>query len=408
MLFTGATELEKMIDSLFIKIKCFALQIKKGAKNRMPREKKGQVKELKNGKFQAIFRYKDALGITRTTTKVFATQRKAEKFCEKQLEREEKGLTNQDKLTFAATVERFKDTHFKPAKIIGGKKVAGLKSFNSSVKYQLEILTNYFGKAKLHLITASDVERYKLTRLETPITLKDGREKQRTIASVNRELALLRRIFNLAVADRLIDIAPKFSVEISNETERKVFLTIEQENRLIAACEHRDKRNRQTLLHLRPVLIFLLDTGTRRGEAFKATWQDVNFEQSVMLIREENCKTATSRLVPLSPRVRTELSNLYLQRESDAERIFKFGDIKRGWKSLCRQAGIENLRVHDLRHVAATRLINAGVGREIAMQIIGHKEVKTFKRYTNFSATDLVSEYQKVNAYNEQQRETVH
>ena len=71
-------------------------------------------------------------------------------------------------------------------------------------------------------------------------------------------------------------------------------------------------------------------------------------------------------------------------------------DIKTSFPKCCRRANIENLRFHDLRHTFCTRLANEGVNPFIIMQIVGHKDTKTAKRYTNPTDEHLMAAMAKI------------
>ncbi|HEY0047887.1 MAG TPA: site-specific integrase [Pyrinomonadaceae bacterium] len=305
----------------------------------------------------------------------------------------EKGTFANEDLTFAAFVEMKKKTHLKEAIITDGKRVSGLKGFDSFVVHYLNPLVDSFGKAKIRLIKAHDIDVYRNERLQG----KTYKGTTRTIATVNRELSLLRKIFNLAVRDGVINFAPKFQISMADEGARERILDYAEQARLIEAFEYRNKQGRQTVKHLKPLVIFLLDTAVRFGEAQKLQWSDVNFDTGIITLRASNTKTAKERLIPMLPRVKDELTRLHEARTNES--VFNVRDVKNGWKTLCKVAEIEGCRIHDLRHSAITNFVRSGMRTEIAMAISGHSELRTFRRYLNFKANDFIKAFEDVEAY---------
>lgn len=117
-----------------------------------------------------------------------------------------------------------------------------------TAKYFLDNLLAYFGAKKIKHIKPADIEHYKQKRLDTPIIShkKDEERKKievkrrRSIAGVNRELALLRAILNHAVYNGLLIRSlfqnSKGLVSLADENKRERVLTFEEENKLLIAC----------------------------------------------------------------------------------------------------------------------------------------------------------------------------
>lgn len=306
----------------------------------------------------------------------------------------DKGTFQNEDLTFAAYVAEKRKTHLKEAVIRDGKRVAGLKGFARHGIHYLNPLVEKFGKAKIRLITAHQIDVYRNERLDGDTY----RGTPRTIATVNRELSLLRKIFNLALQDGVINFAPKFSISMADENSRETILDYAEQARLMDAFDYQNKQGRYTVRHLKPVITFLLDTAARFGEMQKLQWLDVNFDTGIITIKASNTKTAKPRIIPMSGRVRDELTQLHETRTNES--VFNVKDVKNGWKTICKAAEIEGCRIHDLRHTAITNFVRSGMRTEIAMAISGHTELRTFRRYLNFKKDDFIEAFQKVEAYN--------
>lgn len=297
-------------------------------------------------------------------------------------ERGEKAIEG-DKMTFAAAADRFEQLKLIPAQYVGDVKVAGLRSLNP--KIYLKVLKSHFGSRRLRAITHADIEAFKLKRLATPIKQGKGEnatERPRAVASVNRELELLRAIFNFAKRQRWISVSPFAEGEPliikAAEKSRERVLSFDEEDRLLAVCEG-------PRAHLRPLVIGALDLGFRRGELFQLEWRDVDLEGRLITLRSVTTKTARSRTVAMTERLNEELSRLWEQSDQKPKtRVFGIRDnIKNSFRTACKKAGIEGLRFHDLRHTFVSRLIGAGVAHAEAMKVSGHATLSMLSRYLN-------------------------
>ncbi|HEX8920542.1 MAG TPA: tyrosine-type recombinase/integrase, partial [Pyrinomonadaceae bacterium] len=208
-----------------------------------------------------------------------------------------------NRLLFRDLAHVYADQKLIPPQYVGDRKVAGLRSWRTPQGF-LRILIEHFGARRIKDIRHGDIERFKLLRLNTPTV----RGEQRTIASVNRELELLRSMLRYAKREGWLEQSPfeAGSVLISkaDETERMRILTQQEESALLAACKERRE-------HLRPLLIAALDTAMRRGELLKLQWADVDLVKCTIIIRSMNTKTARTRKVGITSRLARELEKLY-------------------------------------------------------------------------------------------------
>jgi integrase len=141
------------------------------------------------------------------------------------------------------------------------------------------------------------------------------------------------------------------------------------------------------------LIIIGVDTGLRRGETLSLKWSDVDLEveRGRIHIRPENEKTNRGRTVSLRDRLKAELVTLWEQSEKQPDG-FVFGirdNFKNSWRTVCRLAGVTNLRYHDLRHTAISRMVKAGVPVSTAMKIAGHTTLGMFNRYHNLTNEDV-------------------
>lgn len=299
-----------------------------------------------------------------------------------------------NRLLFRELARLYEEHKLIPPQYVGDRKVAGLRSWRTPRGF-LRTLVEHFGAMRIKEIVHSDVLSFKLLRFGTP-TVRDA---QRTIASVNRELELLRSILRYAKREGWLEKSPFETGDVliskADETERMRILTRQEESALLAACTRRRE-------HLRPLLIAALDTAMRRGELLKLRWADVDLVNRRITIRSMNTKTARARKVGITPRLAHELEALYERSPKDSPGlVFGIKDtVKRSFASACRDANIEGFRFHDCRHTAITRMLRAGMEASEVMKISGHTQWKTFLRYVN-PDDEAVKEYaEQLAAYN--------
>jgi integrase len=339
-----------------------------------------QIQQRKDGSWWARLIYFDSQGKRREAVRRAANKSDA------RVKRDELKRTYQDhgaqtlmsaNMTFDELADYFEKSYLIPAQYIDGRKVAGRRSLKAAKTFLGE-LKKHFGVKRLQSIRFADVERYKALRLATP-TRTGG---QRSIASVNRELGMLRRMLNVAMRDGWITKNP-FSlgeplINVADERMRERIITREEEDLLLAACTGRRS-------HLRPIIICALDTGMRLGEILKLRWSDIDFESNLMIVRAFNTKTMRERTVGMTPRIIRELAIIYEQSHRNPDDL-TFGitdNVRKSFNAARKAAGLLDVRFHDLRHTAATRLVQAHLQLAEVGRVLGHTQPSTTYRYVN-------------------------
>lgn len=348
----------------------------------MPRQRTGCVIKRKDRDgWWARLSYSDKSGERRTLQRKADNRTEAKLLLKKMLrEVEDHGpeIVEADKMRFAALAKIYEERKLIPAKYEGDTKVAGLRSYKSQQR-RLSTLVEYFGKKLVRAISHSDLEQFKDERLALPTWRGD----KRSYADVNRDLQTLRIVLNFAKRQGWLPITPfergEALINIAHERKRDRVLSRDEELRLLAACE------RPTRQHLKSILIALVDTALRRGELGGIVWSDVDLDAGVIRVRATIAKTAKPRTVPITSRLRRELERLKTDAPDNPDRqVFGiFGDFKRAFSKACEDAKIEALRIHDLRHTATTRMIEAGLPSAQVMVVTGHTEFSTFRRYVS-------------------------
>ena len=286
----------------------------------------------------------------------------------------------------------FAEKKFLPTDEVRGRREKTRASHHAS----LNNLNAFFGKKYLSQISKEDVDQYVQDRKKAKVrkrTRTGFKILEHTIsnASVNQEVGCLKMIFKLAVKYGYLQTNPAAETERLAKGVRWTILKDDEVRRLIEAA-------RPTL---KPILRLLVQTGMRRNEAIKLTWafpdyerksyQDeaqarsvVDLNRARIFIPKELAKNHKSREVPLS----TDLVDMFkeLRKMPDQKGpVFSIKAIERSFQSARKKAGVPNLRIHDLRHSAASRMIEAGVNVVDVCEILGHSDLKITMLYCHSS-----------------------
>jgi len=232
----------------------------------------------------------------------------------------------------------------------------------------LKPLTAFLGKERqLREILPADIEGFKLHR-----------RKEVSGSTVNRELALLKRMFNLANAwDDYLGSNPVKRVKFFQEINKgNRVLSAEEESRLLSFATP----------YIQDIVIFALNTGLRIGEVLALTWKSVDLENNLLTIFAQ--KTQKNREIPINNKTRRVLEYWALGRKSDFvfynhETGNPFVDLDAGLELACRKAEIEGITWHRLRHTFTTRLLEKGADLVTVQQLLGHSTVTVTMRYAH-------------------------
>lgn len=271
-----------------------------------------------------------------------------------------------------------------PAEYRGGEKIAGMRD-QRTVKAHVKLLVAHLQDQPLNAIGYGDLRALRTVLLDCPTS----RGTRRSVANVHRVLACLRRMLNVAVEERWLSANPfewgRPLILTSAEAQRERVLSYAEEARLLAACQSRHR------LHLRALIVAALDTGMRFGELIRLTWDDIDLTSHTILVQKTNTKTLRERRVGMTQRVKTEIEALR-PFGGVASLNLVFGvrtNVKRSFQGARRDADLKDLRFHDLRHTAATRLVQGGLPLAEVARILGHSQISTTYRYVNADCVTL-------------------
>lgn len=239
--------------------------------------------------------------------------------------------------------------------------------------------------------------------------------------TVNRDLASLKSVLSKAVEWGVIDRSPleQLTPVKTDPIGRVRFLTEAEDASLRAALRERDKRMRERRTkynawlkergrkpfaglrtpyadHLEPLILVLLGTGIRFGEAASLRRRDVNLSDKLVTVAGETAKSGRTRVIPMNADVLDVLKKWLKSLEgTDDSYVFPGNDgnrltsIKTAWRAVIKKANITGFRIHDLRHTFASRVKRAGADLYVVQRLLGHSSPLMTQRYSHLQPDDL-------------------
>ncbi len=274
------------------------------------------------------------------------------------------------------------------------KKTKTNQSHINSIKH----LTNFFnakfprGQFFLSDITLPVIEEY-----------KTGRLKEVSSSTVNRELACLKYMINMA---------QEWEMYSGTLNTKKIKLLTEPPGRLRYLTEEEMKKviKEAIPLHLKVFYVLAFATGMRKGEILGLKWSNIDLENGLIHVietkSENSPKSGKRREVSIAPGVcdvltwwkrqmgkKYELSDNIKSYEPPVDNtyVFTIKDIKRAHKTACNNAGITDFRPHDCRHTAATLFRRKGSELDTLMEVLGHSTIKMTMRYAHIGSEEKKS-----------------
>jgi len=295
-------------------------------------------------------------------------------------------------MSIAQLAESFISQHVEPKR--KAKTAAGYSA----------VLNNYFvpkfGRKAAHQVSAAEISQLHLSLRDRPY-------------QANRLLAVIASMYGFASRRGIVPrgLNPAQGIERFRESARERYLGIEELNRLgetlrLAEAEglpwrsDNDKpqskhlvreENRRTVLSPEVVLAFrlLIFTGARLREILTLQWSHIDFERG--LINLPDSKTGRKTIVMSAATIdllrSAERRSAFVIPGLDADR--SRSDLKKPWRAIQRHAGLEGVRIHDLRHTFASIGAGASLGLPIVGKLLGHSQPATTARYAHLDADPL-------------------
>lgn len=220
---------------------------------------------------------------------------------------------------------------------------------------------------------------------------QDLRAKGYALAHANMLPILLKIMFNLARKKGLpgSESNPASGVVLfttNNAKER--YLSGAETQRLYEALSRCDNKQLESIVAL--LLLF----GCRKRELLDARWEHFDLERRNWLIPLS--KSGKARNIPISDRALEVLQRLprwkgcpYVVPNPDTKK--PFGNLFHPWDKVRKEAGLADLRMHDLRHTFASNLVNSGQSIYVVSKLLGHTQLKTTARYSHLADETLLS-----------------
>ncbi|MFA4918816.1 MAG: tyrosine-type recombinase/integrase [Thermodesulfovibrionales bacterium] len=247
----------------------------------------------------------------------------------------------------------------------------------------VKTLMMFFSGYMIAQITTKAIAEYRNMRL-----------KSVKPATVYQELALLRRMFNVAIKEWewcKDNPVSRLSFSVGNSNARVRWLTMEEEKLLLEKATNP--------FWLRSLIMVALHTGMRRGEILDLRWQNVDLLKR--LIRIVKSKNGEMRSIPMS----NTLVNLFKEMNirDISGRVFPISksSVRHAFDKVVEKVNLKDFRFHDLRHSFATRLVQNGVDLYKVKELLGHKTITMTMRYAHHYPESLRSSVEVLdNCYN--------
>ncbi len=235
-----------------------------------------------------------------------------------------------------------------------------------------------FNNSDIKNISAADLEKYQLIRKLEVLSMPKNtgkREQDISFRLINIEIATLYNFFVFCIKKGYLDKNPCTGIKKLNELSRLKTLSDSDIEKLIAGATNKLTRD---------LIRFLILTGCRKGEALNLKLDDVDLQNDVIAIK--GTKMKYDRYIPISKPLKELLSGI--NKIDGCEFLFsdngrKLGDFKRSFHTACKNAGLKDLRIHDLRHVFASKMVMNGTSLYITGELLGHRTTQMTKRYSH-------------------------
>jgi integrase len=270
-----------------------------------------------------------------------------------------------DAPTVAELIDRFELEH------LPRKRPATIKDYRGMLEKHVR---PFFGKhTKVADVAYSDIDA-----LHRKITASGA------VYVANRCVAMLSKMFSLAVKWEMRATNPCRGIERNAEQKRKRYLSGDELRRLTKALSETPDRQFATIIML------LILTGARRGEVLGMRWADLTLVKgkAVWIKPGSTTKQKSDHVVPLAQPARQLL--IGIKRRDHGEFVFPSSgssghivEVKKGWAALLARAGIEGLRLHDVRHSFAAQLASSGASLALIGAMLGHSSPTTTARYAH-------------------------
>lgn len=298
----------------------------------------------------------------------------------------------------------------------GHKKLSTIATDKGRIERHIKPL---LGRKRVSEVKRADVEKFMrdVEKGKTAIDEKTGKYGRAIVTggkgTATRTVRLLGGIFTYAVDRGYIETNPRLGVKVYADGKGERFLSGDELGKLgeamreaeidglpwqlneDAKAKHRptnaDSQRDMISPHAIAAIRLLLLTGCRAGEILNLKWQEVDFERGFLNLSDSKTGRKQVLISPPALQILADIprikGNSYViaGEKPDKPR----SDIKRPWKRITAHAGLDDLRLHDLRHSYASVGASAGMGLTIVGKLLGHASPATTARYSHFADDPL-------------------
>lgn len=292
---------------------------------------------------------------------------KGESLAEKEREARRKGLTMSDLCT------RYRESD----QGLFARKPTTRRDYEAF----LHLLENRLGRLELRRITRADIESM-LASLKRQKSKRTGGELSG--ARLNRVMAFTSHLFTFAMHREMTDKNPCTGIERHKERQRHRFATEAELTRILGALDGEEN------IFFRALFRLLMLTMCRLSEIAGLQWRQIDLDAAeIRLPDTKNGLPFTVHLCPEAVEVLRELPKIegcqFVFPSSGAAGGHVWGGIPKAWRRICRRAGVEGLRIHDLRRSGASHLLMRGMDLQSVATMLNHSSLETTRRYARLS-----------------------
>jgi integrase len=246
----------------------------------------------------------------------------------------------------------------------------------------------------LHEVSPAHIEEFAYWRKKTP----DRKEHSEVSnATVNRDISALSSFFTFCIKKRYYSfVNPCFRQKLIERNQREIHLSRKQIEEMLEKASG----------EMYTAVLLAIYCGLRRNEIFELKWEDIDFDNSRINLCSQNTKGQKYRIVCMPDPLERYLHGLQSNTFSTG-RIFSnwntWATMRIEWERLRDQLSFKHLpnnlilRFHDLRHVYAQSLRDAGVSLDDIQTLLGHSSVRVTERYAMFGGKDAKEKVNKIN-----------
>ncbi|MBA4338780.1 MAG: integrase [Hyphomonas sp.] len=241
----------------------------------------------------------------------------------------------------------------------------------------------------------NEVRKYDITRLRDAITGGETAMKRKTgprgvqevkggAGTAHRTIAMLKSVFAYALDLEILEKNPCLGVRLQPIAQRERYLTQAEAKRLGDALTEWEQRG-EALNAIRIIRLLSL-TGARRGEIVELRWSEVDFERGFLRLAATKSGKSIRPISGVAQRLLAEAPPVHpVWVFPNANMSGPYQGLPKVWRLIREQAGLEDFRMHDLRHSFASFGAANGLSLPVIGALLGHKNTSTTQRYAHLT-----------------------